>query len=165
MTKAEAFKKLEMTVGGYLLSGHADDSTCGEWREILETLKQDQAADLCEDAVSRKETLDMVQRYQERLKSYIGTPDDSMENACERGLLLSIQRGIKRLPPITPTREHGEWRETGETILTFMGTLLFECQCSKCKGLAFFRKESLEHKLVGADFCPCCGADMRKEQK
>lgn len=48
MTKAEAFKKLEMTVGAYLLSGHADDSTCGEWREILETLKQDQAADLGE---------------------------------------------------------------------------------------------------------------------
>lgn len=40
MTKDEAIKKLEETVGAYLLSGQADDTTCGEWREILETLEQ-----------------------------------------------------------------------------------------------------------------------------
>lgn len=40
MTREEAIKKLEETVGAYLLSGRADDTTCGEWREILETLKQ-----------------------------------------------------------------------------------------------------------------------------
>lgn len=41
MEKQEAINKLEETVGAYLLSGRADDTTCGEWREILETLKQE----------------------------------------------------------------------------------------------------------------------------
>ncbi len=74
-----------------------------------------------------------------------------------------IMEKLKSISSATPTREHGEWRETGDVILWHKGILLFECQCSKCKGLAHFRKESLEHKLVGADWCPCCGADMRKE--
>ena len=41
MEKQEAIKKLEETVGAYLLSGRADDTTCGEWREILETLRKE----------------------------------------------------------------------------------------------------------------------------
>ncbi len=47
MEKQEAIKKLEETVGAYLLSGRADDTRCGEWREILETLRKDNA---CENA-------------------------------------------------------------------------------------------------------------------
>lgn len=46
MEKQEAIKKLEETVGAYLLSGRADDTRCGEWREILETLRKDNA---CKD--------------------------------------------------------------------------------------------------------------------
>lgn len=179
MTKAEAFKKLEMTVGEYLLSGQADDTTCGEWREILETLKQEpcevteadrdhiwykgwqyislrrffevkKEQEPCEDAISRKAVITEIKKWWRTALDAEGSP-----LICET---------IKKMPSVTPTREHGEWRETGERILSFRGILLYECQCSKCNGLAYFRKDSLDHNLVGAEWCPCCGADMRKEQ-
>lgn len=46
MTREEAFKKLEVTVGVYLVSGNADNTYCREWREILETLKQESKANV-----------------------------------------------------------------------------------------------------------------------
>ena len=49
MDKQEAIKKLEETVGAYLLSGNADDTTCGEWREILETLNKKTPCGECKD--------------------------------------------------------------------------------------------------------------------
>lgn len=143
MTKEEAFKKLEETVGAYLLSGHADDTTCGEWREIFETLKRDQAADLCEDAISRK-----------ALMSHIESERREWGEDYDLDQLLG---DIEDFSSVTPTREHGEWIYHHRTDL---GEKLNDmCECSKC-GKWFSISE-----LLYRSFCPSCGADMRKEQK
>lgn len=98
MTKAEAFKKLEMTVGAYLLGGHADDTTCGEWREIIETLKKDET---CEDAVSRKTFLDFIENWKDLNRYY-------HPNTKNRIMPISEVIGIvNRLPSVTPTQKRG----------------------------------------------------------
>lgn len=35
------------------------------------------------------------------------------------------------------------------------GQTIVECYCSECHGISFYRVS--EGKMVGSDFCPCCG--------
>ena len=61
--------------------------------------------------------------------------------------------------------EKGEWFSTGAIGRNEHNQLLYECQCSVCRGLSYFRKETLTHDFVGAKFCDHCGADMRGDEE
>lgn len=60
------------------------------------------------------------------------------------------------------TRRTGRWFPTGAIGRNEHNQLLYECQCSLCRGLSYFRKETLTHGFIGAKFCDHCGADMRE---
>lgn len=129
MTKDEAIKKLEETVGAYLLSGRADGTRCGEWREILETLKRDNTCTVaeydrdhiwykgrqyislnrfieiareqkpCKDAISRAEANKLVDELARAI-------DDKNRHYPKRGRDIAIiARDIERLPSVTPIQK------------------------------------------------------------
>ena len=132
MTKDEAIKKLEETVGAYLLSGRADDTTCGEWREILETLRKEsckvteydrnhiyykglQYISLsrfieiareqkpCKDAISKKAVLELINNYGVSMEG--NKTYESVCNGLVRATKIALCDAIKKLPSVTPTNE------------------------------------------------------------
>ena len=150
MEKQEAINKLEQTVGAYLLSGKADDTTCGEWREILETLKRD---DTCEDAVSRKTFLDYIENWKDLNRYY-------HPNTKNRIMPISEAIGIvNRLPSVTPAREQGKWLTICESRQDINGEYdeWDEYKCSKC---GFQDVNICSCDIERYKFCPCCGAKM-----
>ena len=62
-------------------------------------------------------------------------------------------------PPVTPIREKGEWINHCFSFVNDDEQIVTECHCNKCYGTAYFR--TMGGELVGANFCPSCGADMR----
>lgn len=63
------------------------------------------------------------------------------------------------------TRNKGRWFPTGAIGRNENNQLLYECQCSVCRGLSYFRKETLTHDFIGAKFCDHCAADMRGDKE
>ena len=57
-----------------------------------------------DDLISRKAAIDITDSYEEKLASYIGTPNDTEVYAWARGLLISVRRGIKALPSAQPSQ-------------------------------------------------------------
>lgn len=138
MTKDEAIKKLEETVGAYLLSGRADDTTCGEWREILETLKKDNT---CEDAISRKAVLHIA-------NTLVGNWHSSDKTLNMTALL---RKQIIELSSVTPTREHGRW---------VVSKINGQYQCYECSCFSGLTEEDVKEGWTLPNFCPNCGAKM-----
>ena len=139
MEKQEAINKLEQTVGAYLLSGQADDTTCGEWREILETLKRD---DAYEDAITRKAVLELINNYGISMSG-----NKAYEDVCNglvRATKIALCDAIKNVPSVTPTRRQGKWIRRGHTL-----------KCPLCGAKGVNIKDDYYF-----NFCPCCGARM-----
>lgn len=140
MEKQEAIKKLEETVGAYLLSGKADNTTCGEWREILETLKRD---DTCKGAISRKAAKDAIENA---IAKYIPTFIGSQQM-----IPLELAVAIKKVHSVRPIIAQGEWIREWKT--QFNGEDYDEYpyyRCSKCGRIDF----------ETYNFCSGCGAKM-----
>lgn len=93
----------------------------------------------CEDAISRKAVLDIWHT------SYSDNREENDE--------IQYKKIAFELPSVTPIREHGEW------IKVTNGRGGHEC--SQCGHYAPSYQNGAEHL---SDFCPKCGADMRKEQ-
>lgn len=58
-----------------------------------------------DDTISRRAAIGIVLEYDRRLCEHIGTPEDNERYAFGRGLLLSIERNLKQLPPVQPTQD------------------------------------------------------------
>lgn len=58
---------------------------------------------------------------------------------------------------------HGEWCEYDNKyiLMDAQRSVMRECMCKKCNGLAYFRISIITGKEIGNNFCPNCGADMR----
>lgn len=65
-------------------------------------------------------------------------------------VLTAVKCAVEQMPTIEPKR--GEWRESSLSELT--GNVWYEC--SECG--------AMKKDIVGANFCPHCGADMRGEE-
>ena len=94
----------------------------------------------CEDAVSRKDVLDEIQRF-------IGYIDQDMINR--------IHIGLKRLSPVTPRQKTGKWIDKGDNgdwqfMTDGRGTHWHEWECDKCRGIV----------KVKFNYCPHCGTKM-----
>lgn len=101
MEKQEAIKKLEETVGAYLLSGRADDTTCGEWREILETLAQEP----CKVTEFDKDHIWYKGQQYISLRRFI-----EVKKEQELKFIAHSDGTIEQIH----TREHGEWIPVSE---------------------------------------------------
>ena len=95
MTPEKAIKKLEETVGAYILSGKADGTRCGEWREIFEALKP------CEDCISRQAVIDKI----------VNSPSDVYQDMYKTKYDGSVRRQneiismINEMPSVTPRKK------------------------------------------------------------
>ena len=119
----------------------------------LEALKQEP----CEDAISREAVLKIIDGYGVSMdgnKTY-----ESVCNGLVRATKIAMSDAIKKLPSVTPTREHGEWLEEWESRQDINGEYdeWVEYKCSKC-GFQDINIDSCSIKRY--KFCPCCGAEM-----
>lgn len=55
-----------------------------------------------DDTISRRAAIHIVLEYDRRLCEHVGTPKDNEMYSFGRGLLLSIERNLKQLPPAQP---------------------------------------------------------------
>jgi hypothetical protein len=102
----------------------------------------------CEDCISREQTL---KAFAEKCGGecacceYNGSGYDNAEN-CKL---------IKSMPSVTPSRPRGKWIVEREEITTEDCFISYpHTKCSLCKVEVRF----------ATNFCPCCGADMRKSE-
>lgn len=115
MEKQEAIKKLEETVGAYLLSGRADDTTCGEWREILETLRKEP----CKVAEYDRDHIWYKGRQYISLRRFI-----EVKKEQELKFIAKSDGTIEQIH----TREHGEWILVSEGLPKLGQEVLCYCQ-------------------------------------
>ena len=105
---------------------------------------------------------------QEPSEDWMDVPFDEMTIEQARQAVKDLRKKlldtINKAPSATPAQKMGEWIETGYSLRNGHYGRLYECVCSECRGLAYFRKGSLNHALVGAKCCPCCGAKMEVEK-
>ena len=114
-----------------------EDSAMGWY--LRETLKMLQA-ESCEDAVSRKE----IQQKINRLWNSNGDKDYCME---------TLRDFVTELPPVTPTRKKGKWINKSHTSDCGIKFVASECTC--CGKKTFFDCDQLVY-----NYCPNCGAEM-----
>lgn len=143
----------------------ADDSLKGfdEGIEDLERKWGAEEIEPCDDCISRQAVLGIVSGYAERFNDYINSPNDSEVYAYARGLILSIERNINAMPPVTPQPKIGRWIYTPKRRLddeTDEGCVYitdYRCTCSECGGDFGFRKMS-------DAYCKYCGARMEVKE-
>lgn len=71
--------------------------------------------------------------------------------------------GIFTLPPVTSTRMKGKWINILPCTTNFQDQIIYQCVCDRCSSIAYFRK--MCGKLVGANLCPVCGAEMQEVEE
>lgn len=107
----------------------------------LESLKQES----CEDAISRKAVLELINNYGIRMSG-----NKAYEDVCNglvRAIKIALCDAIKNVSSVTPTRGHGKWLGTESEEMEIVGYY-----CSNCD-LPLETEEK-------TDFCPHCGARM-----
>lgn len=118
-------------------------------------------AELCEDAVSRADTLQSFESYCENNCQYSKKQRDVMCGACMMGDAIEI---VESLPPVTPKPRTGKWiyekreRLVNETDDGAVYVTDYWCKCSKCGGDFGYRK-------MKDAFCKYCGAKMEGESE
>ena len=131
MTREEAIELLDN------LTGMVEDNQNSDYDMALKMAIKVLEQEPCEDAVSRQVVLKEIPV----LWNGNGDKDYCME---------TLRDFVTELPPVTPTRKHGEWeRETfdlGAELPIRVGY-----QCSECGN--DFDSEF--------NFCPHCGSDMK----
>lgn len=68
--------------------------------------------------------------------------------------MCDVIRRIKNLPPAEPERKRGHWIEADDSDNRISG------RCSVCG----WESHLYEDDVVGMDFCPNCGADMKGDR-
>lgn len=96
----------------------------------------------CEDCISRQAMLDINENHHGQMPNHINH---------------QIWQEIKDLPSVKPKAER--WIETGNKgHIDVDNTILYQEMCGKCQCLSYFRKSC--NLLMGASYCPNCGAKM-----
>lgn len=77
---------------------------------------------------------------------------DAVSEGCQelRGIFSRCEANLLSLPSAQPERKRGEWKEITDRTM--------DC-CYRCSECGFIRDA---YFLEVTNFCPNCGADMRK---
>lgn len=129
-----------------------DDAKSCAIHSAIEELELEKEA--CEDAVSRE-------AVKEAVESTIAKYIPVFIGRYER-IPLEVAMAIKNLPPVKPTRKKGKWINILPCTTNFQDQILYQCVCDKCGSVAYFRR--MGGKLVGANLCSTCGAEMKEEE-
>ena len=132
MTREEAIRELK------IFSGTTRIRLSANFWEALNTVIKALEQESCEDAVSRQEVL----------KGYVEIErTDGVEIYSEKAVPTEY---INNLPPVTPTRKKGKWKE----IKSKTGTVI-ALRCNCCE-------KSPKHAIRSL-YCPNCGVEMESE--
>lgn len=111
------------------------------------------------DLISRQAVIDTLNVDAELLKRALDDTDiigaERAEYAWGLGLIESCIFDVKELPSAKPERQRGKWIEVNDAYNRISG------RCSVCG----WEAHMYEDDVVGMDFCPNCGADMRKGEE
>jgi len=116
-------------------------------RLAIEALEQES----CDDAISRKVVLDIVDGYSESQSNVEDVTQDIISDILT---LLSVKPQEPKI---------GRWIQTNEFFINQDGQFIYKFICSECKSLFYFRKSN--KKAIGANVCPNCGAKMQKVEE
>lgn len=108
----------------------------------------------CEDTISRKELVEWLENIQ---------PMDGKE----LGVLFDVREHVKKMQPVAPTREHGEWTDE---VIEKQGNKLIECMTTEAYKIAKGNIDKARKILAGKiseeeEKQLIFGADMKREQK
>lgn len=95
--------------------------------------------DSCDDCIRRKELLEHLYDCK------------SQSEGITQAVIVAVESYVEQMPSVRPARRKGKWI----TTRTFQHDGEFYCDKCKC--------DSPQNERW--DFCPNCGADMRKEEK
>jgi len=110
----------------------------------------------CEDTISRQAAIDAldVLCQEHRYKIPGKSETYSQYNEAWQDALDRAEGAIFNLPSAQPERKTGKWIEVDDYYNCISG------RCSVCG----WESHLYEDDVVGMNFCPNCGADMRGEQ-
>ena len=111
------------------------------WEDQYKGCPLSEVPEPCEDAVSRKDVIDLFKRGAEIIAKAKGI---SVEDMPHNGL-----DALMNLPPVTPKRKTGKWLDNYQ----------YGYKCSECGAYLEIDCGDLE-----MNFCPNCNADMRGKQ-
>lgn len=94
------------------------------------------------DLISRQAAIDAIDRL------------DIPEDMCVFEILSHIELEIGTLPSVQPQKTAGRWIEVDDAYNRISG------RCSACG----WESHMYEDDVVGMNYCPNCGADMRGKQ-
>lgn len=100
---------------------------------IIEVLRKEP----CKDAVSRQAVLDFMQIKMGGKELY---------------------KAVYEMPPVRPIHNKAKWIKQYTAFVNDDNQIVTECHCNNCYGISYFR--SMNGELVGAKYCPNCGAEM-----
>lgn len=112
------------------------------------------------DLIDRREAIDALFGLYEYQRDIDPT---EAADLVRQGIYLA-EKKIEQLPPAQPERKRGKWiavTEDGD---------VYKRICSCCGREAFFQNDDPDELYDGgryelSDFCPHCGADMRKDEQ
>jgi hypothetical protein len=95
----------------------------------------------CDDCVSRQAVLDFMQIKMGGKELY---------------------KSVYEMPPVRPMSKRSKWIKQNTAFVNDDNQIITECHCANCYGISYFR--SISGELVGAKYCPACGAEMDFEE-
>ena len=101
------------------------------------------------------QAINLLKGLEQSLDDYCELNDEGKTAFGMAIAALELFGNSERLPSAQPERKKGEWIEVDDHYNRISG------RCSVCGWEALL----YETDVVGMDFCPNCGADMRGEQK
>lgn len=96
----------------------------------------------CNDCVSRKKLMDNY---------------NSVETPVGYRKVVDIEV-IKNMQSVRPIHNKAKWIKQYKAFVNDDNQIVTECHCNNCYGISYFR--SMNGELVGAKYCPNCGAEM-----
>lgn len=107
-------------------------------------------------AISSKEGADIISQTIERISKQI---DDDMELWCICEMAKMYMQGVR---PVYPARPHGEWIAREDMDYLDENKVFHKhFECNKCGLIHDF----IDGHTSQYNYCPNCGADMRKEKR
>ncbi len=109
-----------------------------------------------DDLISRQAAIDEVSKYASIWMEYDGgMTQEEVAEAALKSAKRTMVHILEEMPSAEPERKTGKWIEVDDYYNRISG------RCSICGWEALL----YETDVVGMDFCPNCGADMRGEQE
>lgn len=128
-----------------------DIATILENEKDMRVIKKNAESESCADTISRKAAIDAVMEFMPSLTTPDGCGQFDREIFEAQEMFVDIGHALNDLPSAQPQRT-GRWKKVNGKI-----------NCSACNHCSW--SLSFEDTVKRFNFCPNCGADMRKENQ